>query len=218
MKAGQVLHGRYELIEFIGHGGQGRVWKARDLTKPGYVAIKAMKHEDTAEPGRRRRLEREASTLARLRHDRIVNILEEFEEDGELYLVMQLIQGPNLEQAAKSGQLSDAAKVSVLIDVLEALVYLHDEAEVVHRDLKPANILLDQDQRAYVTDFGLARDAQATRSMVPMGSFRSRHPKCGITDRRRNDPMSGPSEPRPCGSSRDECTTRESRKGSLPGR
>lgn len=173
MEAGQILHGRYELLEFIGGGGMGQVWKARDLTEPGYVAIKGMKHEVTAEPGRRRRLELEASTLARLRHDRIVNILGEFEEDGELYLVMQLIQGPNLREATESGQLSDAAKVSILIDVLEALVYLHDEAEVVHRDLKPANVLLDQEQRAYVTDFGLARgpDALATRSVESLASF-----------------------------------------------
>lgn len=174
MEAGQILHGRYALLESINSGNMGEVWKARDLNDSRDVAIKGVKPGDTAVPGLRRRLQLEAETLKSLRHDRIVNILDEFQEGGELYIVMQLIPGPNLERAVAATHFSDASKVSILIDVLEALVYLHDVAEVVHRDLKPANILLDQEQRAYVTDFGIARgprDFSATRTMNGIGSW-----------------------------------------------
>lgn len=174
MEAGQVLHGRYELLELIGKGGMGQVWKALDRQEQRHVAIKGLTKEPTQEAGIRRRLELEAQTLAGLRHDRIVNILAEFEEGGELYLVMQYIDGPNLSQAASAGQLSAASKVAILIGVLEALTYLHEGAEVLHRDLKPSNIILDRQQRAYVTDFGIARtrlDADATKSMATLGSW-----------------------------------------------
>ncbi|GAA4034605.1 hypothetical protein GCM10023063_18430 [Arthrobacter methylotrophus] len=174
MQEGQKLAGRYTLERRLGKGGMGEVWLARDgeLNRP--VAIKCLSEGAAPGPGYRRRLELEAETLADLDDARIVPIFDKFIEANQLYLVMKYIEGTDLGEAVKTGAISDASKVSILTDVLEALTYLHDEKGVVHRDLKPSNILLDRKGRAYVADFGIARsarDPEATKSIHVFGSL-----------------------------------------------
>ncbi|MET1087877.1 MAG: protein kinase [Arthrobacter sp.] len=173
MHKGQFLNGRYELIERLGQGGMGDVWKAHDQVLPRYVAIKGLSEESVAGGGHKRRLEDEADTLAGLRHTRIVPIIDKFTEDDQLYLVMEFIEGTDLQRAGETGSLTDASKIAILTGVLEALTYLHEETTVVHRDLKPANVLLDHKKRPYVADFGIARsrlDTQATQTQGIIGS------------------------------------------------
>lgn len=174
MNEGQLLNGRYRLIRRLGEGGMGDVWLARDQQLPREVAIKGLRPKPGAVPGERRRLELEAEMLAGLSNPRIVQIIDTFREGAQLYLVMQYIPGRDLQRAVEDGGLSTAKKTAILIDVLEALAYLHDETPVVHRDLKPANILLDRRDRASVTDFGIARslaDPDRTKSAYILGTF-----------------------------------------------
>lgn len=168
MHEGQILNGRFRLIRRLGEGGMGEVWLASDERLNRDVAIKGL--GQSHEPGHQRRLEMEAHTVAGLDHPRIVPIYDTFTEDGRLYLVMRYVPGQDL---GKASALTDIAKVNILTEVLEALTYLHDEADVTHRDLKPSNILLDQRQQAFVADFGIARsqrDPDATRTDGIIGS------------------------------------------------
>src|SRR5687767_2289600 len=99
MHKGQILNGRYELLEQLGKGGMGEVWKARDKVLPRDVAIKGLSEESAAGAGNRRRLEIEANTLAGLCHPRIVPILDKFTENDQMYLVMEFIEGSDLQRA-----------------------------------------------------------------------------------------------------------------------
>ncbi|WP_185982264.1 serine/threonine-protein kinase [Arthrobacter sp. KBS0703] len=168
MDEGQILGSRFRLISKLGEGGMGEVWLARDERLNRDVAIKGL--GQSPEPGHQRRLEMEAHTVAGLDHPRIVPIFDTFTEDGRLYLVMRYVPGRDL---GKATALTASAKVNILTEVLEALAYLHDEADVTHRDLKPSNILLDQRQQAFVADFGIARshrDPEATKTAGIIGS------------------------------------------------
>ena len=176
MHSGQVLNGRYELLEPVGKGGMGEVWKARDLQLRRYVAIKGIRDAATQGLNVKRRLEREAENHAPLSHDRIVPMIDAFIEDEHLYLVMRFIEGTDLRTACNSGALSEADKVAILADVLEGMTYLHERTTVVHRDLKPANILLGENNRAYIADFGIALsrldpDATQTQGIVGTPGF-----------------------------------------------
>lgn len=174
MHTGQMLgEGRYELLEPLGEGGMGEVWKANDTKFNRLVAIKGVSDRALPEMGAKRRLEREAIHQGSLQHDRIVPIIDTFIEDDRLYLVTRYIQGTNLQKAGEAGTLTDAAKASILADILTALAYLHEQTTVIHRDLKPANVLLGEDNQAYLTDFGIAEsqmDPDATKSVHLLGS------------------------------------------------
>jgi tetratricopeptide (TPR) repeat protein/predicted Ser/Thr protein kinase len=141
---------KYELIRLLGRGGCGAVFLARDSHLGRHCALKYLNHSRPAEV---ERFFREARFAARLNNPSIVQVYEAGEVDGVPFIAMQYIGGGNLAAA----ELGVTGTVRLLRHVAEALAHAHAEG-IVHRDIKPENILLDGEGRAYLTDFGIARD------------------------------------------------------------
>ena len=158
----QALSGQYEILREVGRGGMGIVFLARDLKLERLVAIKTLPPTLAADDVIRSRFLREARTAAALNHPNIVPIHRADDIDGTVFFVMGFVDGPNLAQLIREGgPLSPRTAVSILYDVSGALGYAHG-AGVVHRDVKAENIMLDRaSSRALVTDFGIARVAEA---------------------------------------------------------
>jgi serine/threonine-protein kinase len=142
-----------ELIEEIGQGGMGSVWKARHLQLGRTVAVKFLRADLAALPDFERRLQREAQALALLNHPGIVAVHDFGMENGRSFIVMEHVEGRPLSEALP---LDVAQAVDVATQVCEALAYAHRHG-VVHRDIKPQNILLEPSGRAKISDFGIAR-------------------------------------------------------------
>ncbi|MEU5161644.1 serine/threonine-protein kinase [Streptomyces sp. NPDC020875] len=160
----RLIQGRYRLLDVIGRGGMGEVWRAQDEALGRNVAVKCLKpmtpHHDTAVTGvLRERFRREARVAAALQH-RGVTVVHDFgEDDGVLFLVMELLDGRNLSQLLEDNAnhpLPVAEVVDIAVQVAGALAYTHDRG-VVHRDLKPANIMRLTDGTVKICDFGIAR-------------------------------------------------------------
>ena len=165
--------GKYELLEEIGRGGMGVVYKARQKDLDRIVALKIILAGELASPEHVRRFIDEARAAARLQHPNIVRVYDVGEMDGRHFFAMELVAGSTLADLARRGPL-EAAEAARLVSVIaRAVDYLHSQG-IVHRDLKPSNILLDSQCQPYVTDFGLAklRDAQSqmTQSGVIAGT------------------------------------------------
>ena len=158
----QALNGQYEILREVGRGGMGIVFLARDLKLERLVAIKTLPPTLAADDVIRARFLREARTAAALNHPNIVPIHRADDINGTVFFVMGFVDGPSLAQLIREGgPLSPRTAVSILYDVSGALGYAHG-AGVVHRDVKAENILLDRaSSRALVTDFGIARVAEA---------------------------------------------------------
>ena len=154
MDAGRLLAGRYRIGALIGSGAMAKVHRAYDMRLERPVAIKRFIANGSDE--KRRRVEEEARLLAGLRHPGLVTVYEAGEDDGVRYLVMQLVNGPNLHLALEREKPTTDEVVSLGRHLLETLAYVHGRG-VVHRDVKPSNILVDLDGDAYLADFGLAR-------------------------------------------------------------
>lgn len=154
--AGQPVHvGKFLLIERIGIGSFGTVWKARDTDLDRSVAIKIPRHSGmTAE--QQEKFVREARAAAQLQHPNIVRVHEVGRENGSLFIVSDFIQGMSLSDWLVGNQLTPREAVELCIEIGEALHHAHEHG-VVHRDLKPANIIMDVDGQPHLTDFGLAR-------------------------------------------------------------
>ncbi len=150
----QLLH--YRLIEQIGEGGMGVVWRARDTTLERDVAIKVLPPGFAADPDRLTRFEREAKLLASLNHPNIATIHGLHEQDGTRFLVMEIVEGKDLSRCLERGRLSIDRAIKIARQIAEALEAAH-ESGVIHRDLKPANIMLTGDDQVKVLDFGLAK-------------------------------------------------------------
>ncbi|MGE0608629.1 MAG: serine/threonine-protein kinase [Pirellulales bacterium] len=148
--------GQYELLEEIGRGGMGVVYRARQTSLDRIVALKMILASHLASPDQIRRFQAEARAAAGLSHPNIVRVFEVGECNGQHYFTMDYVGGTNLAARLAKGILDEAEAVRALIDVARAVDHLHLHG-VVHRDLKPSNILLDDDGRPYVTDFGLAK-------------------------------------------------------------
>ncbi len=151
---------QYQLVKEIGLGGMGVVYEALDRSLERRVAVKKMRDEIRADPQERRRFVNEARLVARLRHPNIVDIYAIVEEGDEVYLVFEFVSGRTLSDTLKAdGPMSPEAARGVLAAAASAVEHAH-EAEIVHRDLKPSNIMITDDGRVKVMDFGVARQAK----------------------------------------------------------
>ncbi|HEU4395404.1 MAG TPA: serine/threonine-protein kinase, partial [Planctomycetota bacterium] len=151
----------FEILETLGQGGMGVVYKAKQRSLDRIVALKVMPPEAAREAGFAERFTREARTLARLQHPNIVGVHDFGSSDGLYYLVMEFVDGANLREAMRDGKLTPRQALAVVPQVCDALQYAHDQG-VVHRDVKPENILLDRSGRVRIADFGLAKIVQRT--------------------------------------------------------
>jgi serine/threonine-protein kinase len=153
LEAGSL--GRYRLIDLLGEGGMGQVYRAYDSVTNRTVALKVLPPHLAGDPGFQQRFVREANTIAALTEPHIVPIHGFGEIDGHLYVDMRLIEGRDLGDVLRHGPLSPARAVGIIEQVAAALDAAH-HAGLVHRDVKPSNILLTNSEFAYLIDFGIA--------------------------------------------------------------
>ena len=161
--------GKYKIIELVGEGAMGVVYRARDSVLDRSVAIKVMNESIARQDDLRRRFLHEAQAAASLQHPNVVTIYDLGDLDGHLFIAMEFVEGIDLEKLMESGQpLSLQAKLDILIDVLTGLSFAHKRG-IIHRDIKPANIRVTEDGRAKIMDFGVAH--LASSSMTTTGSL-----------------------------------------------
>ncbi|MBI4864640.1 MAG: protein kinase [Candidatus Riflebacteria bacterium] len=153
----------YKIVDRIGEGGMGEVFKAEQPGRPGFVAIKVLLPELSENPQIIQRFEREASTTASLPHPGVVKILTRGKtKDGQYFLVMEFVEGESLRDALQCGKLGFIDKVQVALAVADTLAYAHAK-NVLHRDIKPENVMVFRTQgrlKVKVLDFGLAAALQ----------------------------------------------------------
>ena len=161
LTVGDRFAGHFEVTAVLGAGGMGEVYRARDTRLNRAVALKILPDAFAADPDRLARFQREAELLASLNHPNIAQIhgIEE-EEDGTRALVLELVEGPTLEERIADGPLSLDDALEIAKQIADALEAAH-EAGVVHRDLKPANVKMREDGTVKVLDFGLAKALDA---------------------------------------------------------
>ncbi len=145
-----------EILELLGQGGMGAVYKARQTKLDRLIAVKILPPEVARDPAFAERFMREARSLARLNHPHIVTVYDFGEANGLFYFSMEFVDGQNVRQLLEAGKLPQAQAQQIVVQVCEALRYAHDEG-IVHRDIKPENILLDKKGRVKIADFGLAK-------------------------------------------------------------
>jgi serine/threonine protein kinase len=162
--------GRYRLIELLGRGGMGEVWRAHDTDTDRIVAIKVLPANLSEDAEFQRRFRREAHAAARLNSPHVIPIHHYGEIDGRLYLDMRLIKGRDLAAVLADGPLDPTRAVNIVGQVAKALHAAHEEG-LLHRDIKPSNILLDRDDFAYLIDFGIARTIGETRMTQTGGAI-----------------------------------------------
>jgi predicted Ser/Thr protein kinase len=150
------LFPQLEILDFIGKGGMGAVYKARQRALDRLVALKILPPAAAGGPGFAERFNREARALARLSHPNIVAVFEFGQADGLPFFIMEFVDGLNLRQLEQAGKLSPREALQIVPQICEALQFAHDEG-IVHRDIKPENILLDKKGRVKIADFGIAK-------------------------------------------------------------
>ncbi len=152
-----------EILELIGHGGMGFVFKARQPKLERLVALKILSRTLADDPAFAERFTREGRALARLNHPNIVAIHDFGQAGGFFYLLMEFVDGVNLRQAMRAGRFTPAQALAVVPKICEALQFAHNEG-ILHRDIKPENILVDTKGRVKLADFGIAKLAGETAS------------------------------------------------------
>jgi len=146
-----------DIIELLGQGGMGAVYKARQKQLDRLVALKILPPQVAQTEAFAERFTREARSLARLNHPRIVSVYDfGHTEDGLYYFIMEFIDGTDLRHVIQAGEISPAEALAIVPQICEALQFAHEEG-IVHRDIKPENILLDKKGRVKIADFGLAK-------------------------------------------------------------
>ena len=195
------LFPQLEILELLGKGGMGAVYKARQPGLDRLVAVKILPTEISHDPAFAERFQREARALARLSHPHIVAVYDFGEtmsliaprsealvrganhDDSLCYIIMEFVDGANLRQAMRTGTLTSAEALAIVPQICEALQFAHDEG-IVHRDIKPENILIDKRGRVKIADFGLAKllgqdanDHSLTATHQVMGTLRYMAPE-----------------------------------------
>ncbi|GAA2576853.1 serine/threonine-protein kinase [Streptomyces lienomycini] len=171
---GRVIAGRYRLHERLGRGGMGIVWRATDQLLVREVAVKALPLDETlsAAEARRRREHtlREARAVAQLQHPHVIVVHDVVEDDERAYMVMEFVDGGSLaDRVLTRGPVGPQEAARIGIALLDALGTAHT-AGILHRDVKPSNVLIADDGRVVLTDFGVAQVAGAT-TLTESGSF-----------------------------------------------
>ncbi len=172
--------GKYEVLEVIGRGGMGVVYKAVDPEIGRLVCIKMMTSGVINNPDHLKRFYREAQSAGKLQHPNIVTIYDLGVQEATPYLVMEFLEGESLDLVIRSRRkLSIAEKLNMVIRICDALAYAH-ERSIVHRDIKPANVMLLKDGTVKIVDFGIARiggEKTVTRTGQMMGSIQFMSPE-----------------------------------------
>ncbi len=165
-----------EILELLGQGGMGMVYKARQSQLDRFVALKLLPIRDSHDPAFAERFSREARALAKLNHPNIVSVHDFGQTEKYCWFIMEYVDGVNLRQMEQTQRLTPEQAIAIIPKICDALQYAHDEG-VVHRDIKPGNILIDKKSRVKIADFGLAKllgkkdgDAHLTQSNVVMGT------------------------------------------------
>jgi DNA-binding SARP family transcriptional activator/class 3 adenylate cyclase/ABC-type glycerol-3-phosphate transport system substrate-binding protein len=166
---GKPLRG-YRLLERVGEGAFGVVWRSLDPDLGREVGIKQIHPRLADDPSFVRRFEQEAQTIARIEHPHVVPLYDYWRDGSGAYLVMRWMRGGNLEEALARGSLEPEHAVRVVDQLAAALSAAH-RGHTVHRDVKPANVLLDDDGNAYLSDFGIAEDLTDWREVIPPASL-----------------------------------------------
>lgn len=162
--------GRYEIIRQLGVGGMGRVLLAHDPRLPRDVALKLLDKEPKGDSNLRERFEREARIIASLEHHAIVPVYDFGEFEGQLYLVMRLMRGGSLRDRLSGRPMPTAAVKTVVQRIASALQKAHSNG-VIHRDLKPANILFDDEDKPYLSDFGIVKLYETETRLTKTGGI-----------------------------------------------
>ncbi|MGY0492305.1 serine/threonine-protein kinase [Streptomyces sp. WG-D5] len=158
---GRLLAGRYRLGDVLGRGGMGTVWRAKDETLGRTVAVKELRFPNAIDEEEKRRLItrtlREAKAIARIRNNGAVTVFDVVDEDDRPWIVMELVEGKSLAEAIREdGLLEPRRAAEVGLAVLDVLRSAHREG-ILHRDVKPSNVLISEDGRVVLTDFGIAQ-------------------------------------------------------------
>lgn len=190
------LQNRYRLVQQLGRGGMGWVYRAQDELLGREVAIKFLSPELTVNQTARARFAREAQSLARLSHPHILTLFDAGREEEWDYLILEYVPGQNLHQyrQAENGRLSLTTTLTITQQLLQALAYAHKQG-LIHRDIKPENVMMDENGRVKLADFGLAllqqakRITQVVNSQVMLGTLLYLAPECilGKTADHRSD-------------------------------
>jgi serine/threonine kinase PknH len=160
--------GRYRLIELLGRGGMGEVWRAYDTTIGRVVALKVLPPNLADDERFKKRFRREARAAAILDEPHVVPIYDFGEIDGRLYVTMRLIEGRDMQAILADGPLEPLRAVAIIEQIASALHAAH-RTGLVHRDVKPSNILVAEDDFAYLIDFGIARTVEDTSGLTDTG-------------------------------------------------
>jgi len=180
--------GKYELLEVLGRGGMGVVYRARQINLNRLVAVKMILEGRLASHSDIQRFRIEAQAAGRLSHPNVVTIYEIGELDGRHYYSMDYIDGVSLAQLVREGPQESKRAARYLQTIAEAIHVAH-EAGILHRDLKPGNVLIDGDDEAHVTDFGLAKlagdDSGLTASGATLGTPSYMSPEQAAGNRRK---------------------------------
>jgi serine/threonine protein kinase len=151
--------GNYEIIDKLGEGGMGEVWRARDERLHRMVAIKILPPDVAGDPSRRARFELEARALAALNHPNIVGVYDVGQDDGRAYIVSELVEGESLRALLDRGPLPVRKAIEIAVQMAEGMAAAH-ALGIVHRDLKPENAMLTRGGQVKLLDFGLAKQSQ----------------------------------------------------------
>ena len=170
---GQKINDRYEVIKSIGEGGMANVYLGQDTILDRKVAIKVLRGDLANDEKFIRRFQREALSASSLSHPNIVEMYDVGEDNGSHYIVMEYIEGKTVKQLLKKrGSLTVSEAVDIMLQLTDGIAHAHD-SYIIHRDLKPQNIMIQEDGKIKITDFGIAmalNAAQLTQTDSVMGS------------------------------------------------
>ncbi|TET78638.1 MAG: hypothetical protein E3J41_04125, partial [Candidatus Cloacimonadota bacterium] len=157
LTTGSTFAGRYQIIEELGKGGMGKVYKAQDTDLKEKVALKLIKPEISADKKTIERFQNELKFARKISHRNVCRMYDLNKEEGSHYITMEYVAGEDLKSMIRMmGQLSSGKTIFIAKQVCEGLVEAH-RLGVVHRDLKPQNIMIDKDGNTRIMDFGIAR-------------------------------------------------------------